>query len=328
MKNRLIIGLQALVTVGLLLWLFGQPEIRQGTGEVLRGAHSGWLVVAVFIAGVENFLGLLRWRIFLRLVGIELPFWESARLFYFGLFCNFVLVGAVGGDSVKVLVLIGQGYRKSAAVFSVLLDRLSGIAALVVTAAIFISWHYDWLVQSRAVGGLVQFVFVYLGVVLLSLALSFAAARTGFVENSPEWLPFRQRLDQLCRMYWMMLGQWRSSLLAAGLSCLMLWGYFTVFFAALRAFGLELSLGQVFAFMPAVDIITAMPISLGGVGVREKLFTVLLGELAGASGATAVWVSLSGYLATLFWGVVGLLAWPFFKGFIRQARQTSDLLQP
>jgi uncharacterized membrane protein YbhN (UPF0104 family) len=227
-----------------------------------------------------------------------------------------------------VLVLIGQGYRKSAAVFSVLLDRLSGIAALVVTAAIFLSWHYDWLVQSRAVGGLVQFVFVYLGVVLLSLALSFAAARTGFVENSPEWLPFRQRLDQLCRMYWMMLGQWRSSLLAAGLSCLMLWGYFTVFFAALRAFGLELSLGQVFAFMPAVDIITAMPISLGGVGVREKLFTVLLGELAGASGATAVWVSLSGYLATLFWGVVGLLAWPFFKGFIRRARQTPGLLQP
>jgi glycosyltransferase 2 family protein len=327
-KNRLIVGLQALVTVGLLGWLFSQPEIRQGTAEVLRGAHPLWLLAAVLIAGVENFIGLLRWRIFLRLVGIELPFWESARLFYFGLFCNFILVGAVGGDSVKVLVLIGQGYRKSAAVFSVLLDRLSGVAALVLTSVIFISWHYDWLVQSRAVSGLIQFVFIYLGVVVFFLALSFVAARTGFAENSPKWLPFRERLDQLCRMYWLMLGKWRSTLFAAGLSCLMLLGYFAVFFAAMRAFDLELSLGQVFAFMPAVDIITAMPISLGGVGVREKLFKVLLGDLAGASGATAVWVSLSGYLATLFWGVVGLLAWPFFKGFIQRARKTPDLLQP
>lgn len=328
MKNRLIIALQTLVTVGLLFWLFRQPEIREGTAEVLRGAQPGWLVLAVMVAGMENFLGLLRWRIFLHLVGIELTFWESARLFYFGLFCNFVLVGAVGGDSVKVVVLIGQGYRKSAAVFSVLLDRLSGIGALVLTSAIFIGTHYTWLAGSPVVAGLVHFVFIYLGVVLLGLGISFVAAWTGFAENSPRWLPFRQRLDQLCRMYWLLLREWRSSLLAAGLSCLMLLGYFTIFFAAMRAFEVRLSLGEVYALMPAVDIITALPISLGGVGVREKLFTILLGDLAGAAPATAVWVSLSGYLATLFWGVLGVLAWPFFRGFIRRARQTPELLKP
>lgn len=328
MKKKLVIVLQSVVTLGLLAWLFAQPDIRHGTSEVLRGARPEWILLAVGIAGVENFLGLLRWRIFLRLLGIDLPFWESARLFFFGLFCNFVLVGAVGGDSVKVLVLIGQGYRKTAAVFSVLLDRLSGVGALVLTSLVFITWHYDWLTRSPWVAGLIHFVFIYLGILVLLLVFSFVAARTGFVERSSRRLPFRDRLDSLCRMYWVVVREWRSSLLASGISVLMLLGYFLIFYAAMRAFDVHIELGRVFAFMPAVDILTAMPVSLGGVGVREKLFTVLLGDLAGVPAATAVWISLSGYLASLFWGVVGLLAWPFFRGFIRRARQTPNLMTP
>ena len=48
-----------------------------------------------------------------------------------------------------------------------------------------------------------------------------------------------------------------------------------------------------------------MPISLGGVGVREGLFQVFLSNLFQVSEAVAVVVSSTGYLLTLGWGLVG-----------------------
>ncbi len=45
--------------------------------------------------------------------------------------------------------------------------------------------------------------------------------------------------------------------------------------------------------MPVIDAISGLPVSIGGVGVREKLFQVLMGDLAGVPAATAVAASLS-----------------------------------
>ena len=68
-------------------------------------------------------------------------------------------------------------------------------------------------------------------------------------------------------------------------------GLFLDFYFSARAFGLEVPMGEFFAFMPAVDIISALPISLGGFGIREQLFATLLGELW-AHRAQAVSISL------------------------------------
>ena len=68
--------------------------------------------------------------------------------------------------------------------------------------------------------------------------------------------------------------------------------YFLTFYSSARAFGLKVPLGEFLAFMPAVDIISALPISLGGFGVREQLFATVLDDLRAA--AQAVSISLGG----------------------------------
>jgi uncharacterized protein (TIRG00374 family) len=281
----------------------------------------GWVGLAILVAGGETFLGALRWRIFLKVLGLQVPFWQSIRLFYLGLFFNAFFVGAVGGDAVKVLALIGQGHPRAPAFLSVVLDRMSGLGAIVLTSCTFILWHYDWLTSSPLVAGLIHFVFVYLGAVLLLLALSLVAAWTGIGDRAPRWVPFRKQLTQMCELYFLFAAKWRQTLLAAGVSCFMMLGYFLVFYCAMRAYGVVPQVTQVFAFMPAVDVISALPISLGGIGVREKLFVVLLGELFGVPGSTAVWVSITGFLTTLFWGMLGLLLLPFYRGSVARGRE-------
>jgi len=321
MKQKLIFAGQTVVTIGLLVWIFSQQEVRDNTVTVLRNADLRWVAAAIGVAGAETFLGALRWRIFLGVLDIRLPFWQSVRLFYLGLFFNTFLVGAVGGDAVKALALIGQGQPKGAAFLSVVMDRMSGLGALVLVSLTFLLWHYSWLTASPVVAGLIHFVFFYLLAVIGLVAISLLAAWTGFGDRAPRWVPFRTQFARMCELYFLFVSRWPQTLLAAGISCFMLLGYFLVFYCAMRAYGVVPDPTKVFAFMPVVDVIAALPISLGGIGVREKLFVVLLGQLMGVPAGTAVWISLTGFLTTLFWGLAGLLALPFYRGWVRRGRE-------
>ncbi len=323
MKNRVILVLQALFTLALLIWIFSNPEVRGQTTEVLRSAKPGWLLAGVAIAGIDNIIGAIRWSIFLGLLGIREKFWTILRLQLLGVLFNTFLIGMVGGDAVKVLVLIGRGHPKQSAILSVILDRMSGFGGLLLVSAVFISWKYEWLIQSPIIAGTLPFLFGYFAVVLLVGAASFVAALSGFSARAPLWIPFREKVSSLCRSYFLFIAQWRKTLIACGISALLLLAYFLIFYCSMRAYGVRIGVTDVFAFMPVVDVISALPISLGGMGVREKLFVVLLGDLADVPAATAVWISISGFLIYLFWGVVGLLALPFFRNFLNLGKKET-----
>jgi hypothetical protein len=71
------------------------------------------------------------------------------------------------------------------------------------------------------------------------------------------------------------------------------------------------------SIMPLVNSITGVPISFGGVGLRETLFQKLLGDLAGMPLASAALAASLGYALQASWGVLGGLAYllvPFGKG--------------
>jgi hypothetical protein len=57
--------------------------------------------------------------------------------------------------------------------------------------------------------------------------------------------------------------------------------------------------------MPIILTISAMPISVGGTGVREGLFAALLVPLCGISQAEAVTLSLTGFMLSAAWGAIG-----------------------
>ncbi len=313
MKKRLIIVLQTLVSVGLLGWIFWKPDFRDQAWQVLTSAHIGWLAAGFFVAGLGNLMGVVRWNIFLRMQGIFLPPGEVLRISFFGLFLNNFLVGAVGGDVGKVVWLAAKGHRKSSALLSVMMDRMSGLVPLILASLVFILWRLEWLMQSAVVAGVIRFVFGYLFVVSALLAVSFVLAATKLIDRLPARLPGREAIREFNAAYLLFVKCWRPTLGASGLSLLILLGHFLTFYCSARAFGLRLPVLDFFAIMPAVDIISALPVSLGGFGVREQLFATVLGDLCGVPAALAVSVSLGGALLTMVWGVFGLFFLPSYR---------------
>ena len=126
MKKIIPLLLQSLVTLGIVLFFCSYFFFK--TWEELAAANPVWLAAGFGAAGVVNFLGAFRWGIFLRVLGVRLPAWQVLRLSFVGLFFNIFLVGAVGGDAVKVVWLVAKGHPKTPALLSVFMDRMSGFA--------------------------------------------------------------------------------------------------------------------------------------------------------------------------------------------------------
>jgi hypothetical protein len=57
--------------------------------------------------------------------------------------------------------------------------------------------------------------------------------------------------------------------------------------------------------MPIVATVTALPISVGGAGLREGLFIKILGALYATPEPIATLVSLSGFMMQVFWSLIG-----------------------
>jgi uncharacterized protein (TIRG00374 family) len=327
LKRWLLILLQTGVTVGLLAFFFHDPEFRHDAFDALRHADPRWLVAGILIAGLENFLGVVRWRIFLRMLGIRIPFWKCVQVCMVALFCNTFMLGAAGGDLVRAGYLIRRGFGKTESLLSVVMDRVSGLGALIVYTVALSAWNYEWLMQSPVVVKFFTFALVYQFGTLVLIAVSLYFSATGRTNHPPKWAPFPEFVRKFGAGYAKLAHDWPGSLKAMGLSMAMLAGYFSVYWCTAQAFGIGISFIDLSTILPVTDLISALPISIGGLGVREGAFVVLLGELASVPKAMAVSVSLVGYLVTTSWGLLGAMIMPFFKGIVRDARQAAPTLR-
>lgn len=74
------------------------------------------------------------------------------------------------------------------------------------------------------------------------------------------------------------------------------------------AIGLKVNIIHFFIFMPIIWILTTIPISIGGLGVREGAFVFFLGQV-GINSSHAIAVSLLYYFYSVIVGVAGGIIW-------------------
>ncbi|GAB4172558.1 MAG: lysylphosphatidylglycerol synthase transmembrane domain-containing protein [Terrimicrobiaceae bacterium] len=313
MRRWLVFSLQVIVSAALLLLIFRDAGFRADVAALAGKADVTWLLGAWLVAGAGCLLGFLRWAIFLRVVGILESPWSIVRMASVGLFFNSFLPGAVGGDAVKVGWLAARGHDPKKALLSVVMDRLSGLGALILCSCVFIPPKWSWLTTSATVAAMIHFAIVYLLVVVFLLGLSFVMSARGALESIPPRFPGRASLVEMASTYRLFVTRWRSTAAASLISAGMLLAYFFTFYFCARAISVVVPAREFLAFMPAVDIIAALPVSLGGFGVREGVFATVLGELSGVPASAAVSLSFAGALVTLLWGCLGLLLLPSYR---------------
>lgn len=124
-------------TAGGLYLVFRKIDART-VGDALQQAQPLWLLAALALFVASKWLAARRLNQFFHRIGVPLSEAENLRLYWLGMFYNLFLPGGIGGDGYKVY-LLHKRYRAPTRplVGAALLDRISGVAALLVLADVF-----------------------------------------------------------------------------------------------------------------------------------------------------------------------------------------------
>jgi len=325
MKKALLTTLQIAVTVGLLWWVFHDPEKRAQMGEALRQADWRWLWVGVGVFFCCTLLATVRWKVLLNVQGIDMGWVRTWQLFMIGMFFNLFMLGSTGGDVVKMFLTMREARdNKAAALLSVFMDRVIGMMALILISLGFLYFRYDVLSHSPASSALLTTLLWLLAAAVVVTVGMFVGSAFGWVHYLPQWTPLRGRLVEVSAACHMYAKGWRQTIWAFLVSFPLFAMFFITFYCAARAFAAPLGLVDVFSVLPIVAVITAIPISVSGIGLRESLFVSLLAPF-GVAPAIATLISVTGFLINTVGSLAGGLVFLFYRSSTHEAINLRDM---
>jgi uncharacterized protein (TIRG00374 family) len=302
-------GLGTATLLGVVLTQFDFSK----AGRTLADADWGWFAAAVAVTAVAIIIAGVRWWLLLHAAGIPTSRRNAVRLFSLSVLLNSVLPTAVGGDAVRIWIAGRESRRYVAVTTSVLLDKVTAMACLFVVAGIAL------LVDFSPVPGEVAVVFAWTAAVfaggLLAAAVA-AVASTRLRDRLPERV--RMAAGQVAVALRGLVGEPRLLvwITALGISYQVL----TIGALTLLAKSLGFELAYSLAAVSVAVVVVAMliPVSIGGFGVREGGFVLLLGK-AGIGATDATLLSLLSVLVLILGGAVT---------FVPLALRPSQLRQP
>ena len=293
LKNLLRIGL-SLITLALLLSTVGWKEVL----AILRTADLRLLLIAwmLFLVGVT--VRTFRWRALLQGLGIHPPFGKLLYLYLVGGFFNAFLPTGFGGDVVRVMEL-AQGEENTAAFGTVLLDRLTGILSLLAMGLIVIPFTHSlqpwliWIMVLVAGGGLVGGFLLLEGKLLRRITAHLPKALSLAGEGT------------LARIYAAVTGCGPKAIWQAlALSTLFNLLNIVTYWLCGLAVGIPTPLDFYFVAVPLLSLTLLMPISVGGLGVRDWVAQPLFNSV-GIGAEQAAGMTLCVYAVTAAAGLVG-----------------------
>lgn len=304
---------QASIGAGALALVLMKTDPR-GLGEAIKSTRWGYLPFAVVAAFAVNWLMACRWSAILGVRGHRV---KTRRLFVYYLigafFTNFVPGGSASGDIAR-LIFVDREIRDKAFVLSTLIyERLVGVFTLLLIGLIA-------TVSSRALDQYASTVYFAEAVLGLGV-LAAATLMSDYVSSRVALLMIkvgtRLKVGRASAAVARTLGaiselrRHRAMLLRTVLVSVavrVVWGFGC--FAVSRSLDLPLGLPTVFAFMSLVDLLRLLPLSVGGLGVREWLIIALFSG-AGISRELALTFSILAfapvYLTAITGGVIYVL---------------------
>ncbi|MFT7823950.1 MAG: lysylphosphatidylglycerol synthase transmembrane domain-containing protein [Sulfurimonas sp.] len=126
---------------GLALYLVYHKIDWTKTKIIFGSIHYGWLALGFLVFTLSRIVGALRLNLYFTQTGLNLSEIVNLKLYYLGMFYNLFLPGGIGGDGYKIYFL-NKYYqvRKIPLLKATLLDRISGLYALLFLAALTFSF--------------------------------------------------------------------------------------------------------------------------------------------------------------------------------------------
>jgi uncharacterized protein (TIRG00374 family) len=267
----------------------------------LLAANPGYLALAILFVLASFFLGIKRWQVLSRTLGIEAKFSRYVVLHFLGLFFNNFIPSGVGGDFVKAHYLSDSNHQHRA-YLSVVLDRYVGLLVMLLVGSALAFWQprdqFHFKLSLIIWAMLIAFICGFFAMLIFSDLLARLLNRY----HKKVWADKILELNALTRgflksyyvvgvTFWLSIASQALSILAV--------------YELSLAVGARADVASMFVIVPLVFLISVLPISFGGLGTREAAFVYLLsrafiiaGMLEGdaqgaAAGVAFLWLAIN-----------------------------------
>lgn len=295
--------LRVLISAFLVLLLFTTFDLREVSDAFAVLDPTMYSIGLVAFLLSNSLLWGLRWKRILEAAGVQIELRLLVKYNFVGSFFSLFLPTAIGGDVARLFDISERTEKFADALSSVLLDRVIGLVSLVFLALFALA------AGNQFVGGNTVYLSTISLLVFLALtwALFFSSVISGWVIRLFHLPLLKRALGGVQNLYLSLdlIRRSPSNLVSAlGVSVVaQILEVLSVIWIAL-SINIEVQPVYYFIFIPIIWILTLMPVSLGGLGVREGAFVLLFSNV-GVSPAEAVALSVLVYSCRILMGLIG-----------------------
>ena len=300
MSNNLIKFLLRLAATALILTLIMRSINTAQVWQVLKQTRLDYLAAALLLQFGSTAVSAYRWQLIMQNLQFGQSFAFYWRSYFKGMFFNQGLPTSIGGDAVRMLDIASLGFRKRDALYGVMVDRIIGLGALMSLTLLAYLLSPDLLPKQVH------------RPILLIISLGAVGFFGIFFIKYFTWLsrfPKLAIISIIAERLHQALSSQRVLLVMASL----LIPIFALlgFFATGWALGLRYNLMTYFAIVPPALVLTVIPISVAGWGVREGALVGLF-SLIGADKTAVLMMSLLYGITLIIVSLPGLIT--YLKG--------------
>ena len=298
-NNSIKFLLRVVATVFILTLIMRSINVAQ-VWQVLKKTRLDCLAAALLLQFGSTAVSAYRWQMIMQNLHFGQNFAFYWRSYFKGMFFNQGLPTSIGGDAVRMLDIASRGFRKRDALYGVMVDRIIGLGALMSLTLLAYLLNPDVLPKQ-----------VHRPILLIISTGALGFFSIFFIKYFT-WLnryPKLAIISIIAERLHQALSSQRLLLVVASLliPILALLG----FFATGWALGLRVNLMTYFAIVPPALVLTVIPISVAGWGVREGALIGLF-SLIGADKTAVLMMSLLYGLTLIIVSLPGLVT--YLKG--------------
>jgi uncharacterized membrane protein YbhN (UPF0104 family) len=309
------------VSAALLAFLLSRIDTARLWANA-RQASIPWLAIALTVYFGTVLCSVWRWWLLLEAQDVSVPARQLFNSYLVALFFNNILPSNIGGDVVRISDTAKVTRSKTLATTVVLLDRVMGVMALVLVAAcgatlvavqgaaaghaslpLWPSWFWTNLPS--------WFWTVFLiGAVAATPAL-FAPAGLGRLLQPltvlhPQWVG--GRISALTITLERFREHPRALASCFGGAVLVQIATVALYLAVAHAVHVRISASDLAVIVPVSAVVQMLPVSFGGLGVREGAFSVYFAGI-GLPAESALLLSLSATAIIMLFSLLGVFAY-------------------
>ena len=329
-KNRktILLVLRIVISISLIFYLI-KTQIKDFSNivEILKSSDKVLLLLSLSTHALGTYITAVRWKVLLNTQDVKLSTATLSVTVLIGTFFNNFLPTSIGGDvfrsydaSKKADIPMGKS------VSVIIVERFSGVVSAATYAVIALFLGFTAIGHRSVVIPVV--IFFVITIILGFLIINPSVFKLGKISNKFKFI--RRMREKLSNVYntLMSFKKYKGALIVVLVFSFFL--QFTVilnWFLAARAVGINLSLTAFIFIVPVVATIAMIPISIGGIGLRENSLVFILVAM-GVTSEKAALCSLLILLMIVLVGVLGGIIYivrPYFKGRFKKVKpEISD----